>query len=54
MAGHRTTPKPAAIPAQDIEDFLLERNPRFRAMLRRAKREPGGMTLARYRKSRKA
>lgn len=36
----------------DIEDFLLERSPRFRQMLRRVKREKGGMTLAEYRKTR--
>ncbi len=36
----------------DIEDFLLERNPRFRRMLDRVKREKGGTPLAAYRKSR--
>jgi len=37
---------------KDVEDFLLERSPRFRKMLNRAKRERGGMSLAEYRKSR--
>ena len=36
----------------DIEDFLLERNPRFRRMLESVKREKGGVTLSEYRKSR--
>ena len=36
----------------DMEDFLLERNPRFRRMLEGVKREKGGMTLSEYRKSR--
>ena len=36
----------------DIEDFLLERNARFRRMLDRAKREKGGMSLKQYRNSR--
>ena len=36
----------------DIEDFLLERNPRFRRMLDRVKREKGGTPLAAYQKSR--
>lgn len=36
----------------EIEDFLLERNPRFRRMLNRAKKEKDGMTLEEYRKSR--
>lgn len=37
---------------KDVEDFLLERSPRFRNMLNRVKRERGGMSLAEYRKSR--
>ncbi len=37
---------------KDVEDFLLERSPRFRNMLNEAKRERGGMSLAEYRKSR--
>lgn len=36
----------------DMEDFLLERSPRFRRMLDRVKREKGGMSLSAYRKSR--
>ena len=36
----------------EIEDFLLERNARFRRMLDRVKREKGGMSLKQYRKSR--
>ena len=36
----------------DMEDFLLERNPRFRRMLDGVRREKGGMTLSEYRKSR--
>jgi hypothetical protein len=36
-----------------IEDFLLERAPRFRAMLRKAGKEKGGMSLQAYRASRK-
>ena len=38
---------------KDIEDYLLERNPRFRKMLERAERKGGGMPLSEYRKSRK-
>ncbi len=37
----------------DIEDYLLERNPGFRKMLDKVKRERGGSSLAKYRKSRK-
>ena len=36
-----------------IEDFLLERAPRFRAMLAKTGREKGGMSLKAYRASRK-
>ena len=36
----------------DVEDYLLERNPRFRRMLDAVKREKGGMHLAAYRKAR--
>ena len=36
----------------DIEDYLLERNPRFREMLEMAKRERKSMSLGDYRKSR--
>ncbi|NOZ23990.1 MAG: type II toxin-antitoxin system Phd/YefM family antitoxin [Planctomycetes bacterium] len=37
---------------RDIEDYLLERSPRFRAMLDKVKRERTSMSLADYRKSR--
>ncbi|MEW6359141.1 MAG: antitoxin [Planctomycetota bacterium] len=37
---------------RDTEDYLLERSPRFRAMLDKAKRERKSMSLAEYRKSR--
>ena len=37
---------------KDVEDFLLERSPRFRKMLNKAKRKTGGMPLTEYRKSR--
>ncbi|MBI4518408.1 MAG: type II toxin-antitoxin system Phd/YefM family antitoxin [Deltaproteobacteria bacterium] len=37
---------------RDIEDYLLEKSPRFRRMLARAKRQQGPMSLAEYRKSR--
>lgn len=36
----------------DIEDYLLERNPRFREMLDKVKRERASTSLAKYRKSR--
>jgi hypothetical protein len=42
-----------AISDEEIEDFLLERNPRFRKMLDAAARKPGGLTLKAYRKRRK-
>ncbi len=35
-----------------VEDFLLERDARFRRMLDRTKRENGGMSLKQYRKAR--
>ena len=38
---------------EDIEDYLLERSPRFRKMLERAGKRKGGMPLSEYRKSRK-
>ena len=38
---------------RDVEDFLLERSPRFRKMLNRVKRERGGMSLSEYLKSRR-
>ena len=37
---------------KDVEDYLLERSPRFRKMLNKVKRERGGMSLSEYRKSR--
>ena len=40
------------IEGKDIEDYLLERNTRFRRMLQRVKKEEGGMSLEEYRKSR--
>ncbi len=36
----------------DVEDYLLDRSPRFRAMLDRARQRKGGMPLSEYRKSR--
>lgn len=36
----------------DVEDYLLERSPKFRAMLDKARRQKGGMPLSEYRKSR--
>ena len=38
---------------KDVEDFLLERSPRFRAMLDAVKRERGGQSLAKYRRKRR-
>ena len=37
---------------RDIEDYLLERSPRFRKMLSKVKRERGSVSLSKYRKSR--
>ena len=37
---------------KDVEDFLLERSPRFRNMLDKVKGEKGGMSLSEYRRSR--
>jgi prevent-host-death family protein len=37
---------------RDIEDYLLEKSPRFRKMLDRVKRQRRSMSLAEYRKSR--
>ena len=37
---------------RDIEDYLLERSPRFRKMLNKAKQQQSPMSLAAYRKSR--
>jgi prevent-host-death family protein len=36
----------------EIEDYLLERSPRFRAMLNKVKKEKGSMSLEEYRKKR--
>jgi hypothetical protein len=36
----------------EVEDYLLERSPWFRAMLDKVKREQKSMSLAEYRKSR--
>ncbi len=38
---------------RDVEDYLLERSPRFRAMLDKVKHERRSMSLADYRKSRR-
>jgi prevent-host-death family protein len=38
---------------RDIEDYLLQKSPRFRKMLAKVKRERSSMSLAAYRKSRK-
>jgi len=37
---------------RDLEDYLLERSPRFRDMFDKVKRERKSMSLAAYRKSR--
>ena len=37
---------------RDIEDYLLERSPRFRKMLNKVRGEPDSISLADYRKSR--
>jgi len=37
---------------RDVEDYLLERSPRFRDMLARVKHERKSISLASYRKSR--
>lgn len=37
----------------EVEDFLLERSKKFRAMLNKVKRQKGGMSLKEYRTSRK-
>ena len=36
----------------DVEDYLLERSPKFRTMLDKARRRKGGTSLGEYRKSR--
>ena len=40
-----------AISDDEVEDYLLERSPRFRAMLKRAAKRQGGMSLESYRRS---
>ena len=37
---------------RDIEDYLLQKSPRFRKMLAKVKRQRSSMSLAAYRKSR--
>jgi prevent-host-death family protein len=37
---------------RDIEDYLLQKSPRFRKMLSKVKRERSSISLAAYRKSR--
>jgi prevent-host-death family protein len=37
---------------RDIEDYLLERSPRFRKMLQKVRQERGAMSLSEYRTSR--
>jgi len=37
---------------RDIEDYLLERSPRFRKMLNKVRGESDSLSLAEYRKSR--
>ena len=36
-----------------VEDYLLERSPKFRAMLDKARQRKGGISLSDYRKSRR-
>ena len=40
------------ISEDEVEDFLLERSPKFRRMLNEARRQEGGMSLDEYRKTR--
>lgn len=42
-----------AITEDQVEDYLLERSPRFRFMLRRAAEKKGGLSLEAYRRSRR-
>jgi prevent-host-death family protein len=49
----RVTAVLEAMADEDIEDYLLERSSRFRSMLRKVKREPGGMEMSPYRKARR-
>ncbi len=48
----KTTAVIEYIEDRDIEDYLLQRSPRFRKMLGKVKRERDSMSLAEYRKSR--
>ena len=41
-----------ALTDSEVEEYLLERSPKFRAMLDKARRQKGGMSLEDYRKSR--
>lgn len=41
-----------AITEDEVEDYLLERNPKFRSMLKRAAAKQGAMPLESYRKLR--
>ena len=52
MSKYRIILKPDA-EDEEIEDFLLERNPRFRKILNASARKQGGLTLEAYRKKRK-
>ena len=42
-----------AMTDEDVEDFLLERSPRFRRMLDAAGRRRGGISLEAYRRKRR-
>lgn len=41
-----------AITEDEVEDYLLERSPKFRALLADSARKKGGMSLEEYRRSR--
>lgn len=41
-----------AITDDEVEDYLLERSPRFRSLLNKAANKKGGMSLSAYRRSR--
>lgn len=42
-----------AISDDEVEDYLLERSPRFRSLLRRVAGGGGGMSLEEYRRTRR-
>lgn len=42
-----------AISDDEVEDYMLERSPRFRTMLRRVAEKTGGMSLKTYRRERR-